>query len=279
VSFMCSMLHLSRSGYYQWRQAAGSDRPQRQAKLCQQIHQVYLEHQGRYGSPRITWELRQRGIPCCRNTIAKRMKEQQLRGICPKSYVPRTTNSNNAYPLADNLLQQDFAVAQPNRVWVADITYVPTVEGWLYLAAVKDLCTRKIVGWSMAESMHSELVCEALLQALRQENPGKGLIHHSDRGSQYACRDFRELLSRHGITSSMSRRGNCYDNATMESFWGTYKQEEVYLKNYKHLSQQQVKRETFKYIELYYNPRRKHSGIGYQSPQQYHLSLNHGQAA
>jgi transposase InsO family protein len=273
------MLQVSRAGYYAFLTSPPSERQQRQMMLKQRIHRVHMEHRGRYGAPRIVKELQEQGLACCRNTVAKLMQEEGICGISPRSFVPRTTDSNHEHPTAPNLLQRDFTARRPNQKWVADITYVPTAEGWLYLAAVKDLCTRKIVGWSMSQSMAADLVCDALRMAVRRECPGEDLIHHSDRGSQYAGSDFRELLQRAGIECSMSRRGDCYDNAAMESFWGTYKQEEVYLSDYKHMTRQQVRLATFIYIETYYNRRRRHSALGYQSPEQYHQSLTRRPAA
>jgi putative transposase len=276
---MCQMLNLSRSGYYQWRDAPSSERQQWRQELKAHIQQVYFEHAGRYGAPRITRELKDLGIGCNRKTVAKLMRQQQIRAITARRFVPQTTDSNHEFPAADNLLHQQFSAEKPNCRWVADITYVPTREGWLYLAAVKDLCTRKIVGWSMGEQMPAELVCDALREALAKQCPGPGLIHHSDRGVQYACRQFQEMLNRNRIICSMSRRGNCYDNAAMESFWGTYKQELVYPEKFEGKSKEEVKRATFQYIELYYNRKRRHSGLGYTSPEQYHQSLISGQAA
>lgn len=276
---MCQMLQVSRSGYYQFLQAGTSPRQQRQEELGVQIQAVYQEHAGRYGAPRITQQLKDQGVSVNRKTVARLMQQRQIRAVMARAFVPQTTDSKHPLPVAPNLLAQDFACAQPNTRWVADITYLPSAEGWLYLAAVKDLCTRKIVGWALAEHLRAELVCEALRDALRKEGPAPGLIHHSDRGVQYAGADFQELLGRHQITCSMSRAGNCYDNAAMESFWGTFKQEAVYPEHFEAKSKEEVRRATFKYIELYYNRNRKHSALGYTSPEQYHQSLNSGQAA
>lgn len=279
MNFMCDLLNVSRSGYYQWLESRTSPRQQWRQELKGQIHQVYLDHAGRYGAPRISKELNELGIHCNRKTVAKLMRQERIRAINAMRFVPQTTDSDHQFPPAENLLNQDFAADKPNTRWVADITYVPTREGWLYLAGVKDLCTRKIVGWSIGEVMPAELVCEALRDALRKECPGPGLIHHSDRGVQYACPQFQKMLGRNKITCSMSRRGNCYDNASMESFWGTYKQELVYPEKFHLKSKEEVKLATFKYIELYYNRRRRHSALGYKSPEQYHQSLTSGQTA
>ena len=279
MNFMCELLDVSRSGYYQWLSSQSSARQQWRQELKDQIRQIHREHAGRYGAPRITAELRDRGFACNRKTVAKLMKQQQIHALMARSFLPQTTDSNHAYVRAPNLLAQDFKATEPNRRWVADITYVPTNQGWLYLAAVKDLCTRKVVGWSMKEHLKAELVCEAILDAIRKQCPGPELIHHSDQGVQYACEVFQQLLDRHQITCSMSRAGNCYDNAAMESFWGTYKQELVYPQHFQKKSPEEVKRATFQYIEFYYNRVRRHSALGYTSPEAYHQSLNSGQAA
>lgn len=276
---MCETLQISRSGYYQWLLSEQSPRQQWRQELKAEIRQIHQEHAGRYGAPRITQELKDRGFCCNRKTVAKLMKQQQIRAVMARAFVPQTTDSKHDYERAPNLLQQDFAAETPNTRWVGDITYVRTCEGWLYLAAVKDLCTRKIVGWHMADHMRVELVLEAIRDAIGRECPGSELIYHTDQGSQYACPDSRQLLKRHGITCSMSRVGNCYDNASMESFWSSYKQELVYPEHFERKTKQEVKLETFKYIELYYNRRRKHSALGYKSPEQYHQSLNSTRAA
>ena len=276
---MCELLNVSRSGYYQFLHADSCARQQRREELKLQIRRIYQEHAGRYGAPRITAELLDRGTAVNRKTVARLMRGQQIRAVMARAFVPQTTDSKHSLPIAANLLQQDFTCTQPNTRWVADITYVPSAQGWLYLAAVKDLCTRKIVGWCMEKHLRAELVCDALRDAIRRECPGPDLIHHSDRGVQYACEQFRELLARHQITCSMSRAGNCYDNAAMESFWGTYKQELVYPEHFEKQTKEEVKLATFKYIELYYNRTRRHSALCYTSPEQYHQSLTCGQAA
>jgi len=276
---MCELLNVSRSGYYQFLHAGSSLRQQRREELKLQIRQIYREHAGRYGAPRITAELLDRGTAVNRKTVARLMRGQQIRAVMARAFVPQTTDSRHSLPIAANLLRQDFTCTQPNTRWVADITYVPSAQGWLYLAAVKDLCTRKIVGWCMQKHLRAELVCDALRDAIRKECPGPHLVHHSDRGVQYACEQFRELLARHHITCSMSRAGNCYDNAAMESFWGTYKQELVYPEHFEKQTKEEVKLATFKYIELYYNRTRRHSALGYTSPEQYHQSFTCGQAA
>lgn len=279
MTFMCQALEVSRSGYYQFLAGRQSARRQWRQELKSQIRQIHREHAGRYGAPRITQELKDRGFCCNRKTVARLMKEQQIRAVMHRAFVPKTTDSNHGFTRAPNLLAQDFSCHEPNTRWVADITYVPTNQGWLYLAGVKDLCTRKIVGWKMDVHLSAELVCDALLDAIRKECPGPQLIHHSDQGVQYACEAYRDLMDRHHMTCSMSRVGNCYDNAAMESFWATYKQELVYPEHFDSKTPEEVKLATFKYIELYYNRTRKHSALGYKSPEQYHQSLNSGRAA
>ena len=276
---MCELLNVSRSGFYQWLNHPPTTGQQWRREMKVEIRRIHQEHNGRYGAPRISEELNELGLHCNRKTVAKLMREQRIRAVMARGFIPQTTDSNHEYAPAENLLKQEFSATAPNTRWVADITYVPTREGWLYLAAVKDLCTRKIVGWSMADHMRAELVCEALRDAIRKACPGPELIHHSDQGVQYACEQFQQMLYRNGITCSMSRRGNCYDNASMESFWGTYKQELVYPEHFEKKTKEEVKRATFKYIELYYNRKRRHSALGYKSPEQYHQSLTSGQAA
>lgn len=276
---MCRMLEVSRSGYHQWVKHKPTASQQWRQELKVLIHNIHLEHAGRYGAPRITAELNAIGVQCNRKTVARIMKQQQIRAIMARGFVPRTTDSNHDLAIAPNVLGQDFSASAPNQKWVADITYVATSQGWLYLAAVKDLYSRKIVGWSMADHMRADLVCDALTMAIRQECPGPELIHHSDRGVQYACEQFRQTLQRHRITCSMSRKGNCYDNASMESFWATYKQELAYPAGFQHKTKEQVTLATFRYIELYYNRQRRHSALGYMSPQQYHQPSTCGWAA
>jgi len=238
-----------------------------------------FEASGRtYGSPRIHAELREDGEHVSRKRVARIMREEKIQGVSRRRGYTVTTRPGDEKPATD-LVERNFVASGPNELWVADITYLPSSQGWLYLAAVKDLCTRKIVGWALAEHLRAELVCEALRDALRKEGPAPGLIHHSDRGVQYACQDFQELLARHQLTCSMSRRGNCYDNAAMESFWGTFKQELVYPEHFEKKTKEEVRRATFKYIELYYNRNRKHSALGYTSPEQYHQAQTRGQAA
>jgi putative transposase len=274
---MCQVLQVSRSGYYDWRDRPASPTAGRRSALKAQILQSYAQNRGVYGSPRLALELKDQGLACCRNTVAKLMRQLELQAVTVRKFHVQTTDSRHGLPVAANLLQQDFSAAAPNQAWVADITYVPTAEGTLYLAAIKDLCTRKIVGWSMDGQMPAELVCEALQMAIGKEHPMAGLIHHSDRGSQYASGKFQALLATHGITCSMSAAGNCYDNASMESFWGTLKQELVYQTTFR--TKEEARAAIFEYIEIFYNRQRRHSSLGYVSPVEYERQVKTRQAA
>jgi transposase InsO family protein len=219
-------------------------------------------------------ELRAQGQQVCENTVAKLMRENEIRSVVKKRFKIRTTESNHAHPVAPNRLDRCFDQPLPNQAWAADITYVRTAQGWLYLAAVIDLCSRKIVGWAMADHLRAELCLNALDMALRQRrSAGEELMHHSDRGVQYACVDYQQLLGEHGITCSMSGTGDCYDNAVMESFFKTLKVECVYQQQ-QYATRQQAMTSIFRYIEGWYNRRRRHSSLGYLSPEAYEASLN-----
>jgi transposase InsO family protein len=272
VRMMCDALHVSRSGYYAWVDRPLSRRQQRQEQLVEQIRQVHEQSQGTYGSPRIHAELVEQKIDVCINTVARLMKQTDIRSIIHRRFVVRTTDSHHDLPVASNGLDRQFQASLPNQKWCCDITYVPTRQGFLYLAAVIDLCSRKIVGWSMADHLRTELCVNALQMALGLRRPGKGLLHHSDRGVQYASVDYRKMLSFHQIDVSMSRTGDCYDNAVMESFWGTLKTEWVYHRDY--ATREEARRSIFQYIECWYNRKRRHSAIGYKSPEQFEASLN-----
>jgi transposase InsO family protein len=276
VSLLCTVLEVSRSGYYAWRDRLPGPRQQRQEALMRQLQQSYERNDGVYGSPRLHLELKDQGLACCRNTVARLMQQMQLRAVTCRKFRVQTTDSGHGLPVAANLLQQDFQAQAPNQVWVADITYVFTDEGVLYLAGIKDLCTRKIVGWSMDRRMPAELVCDALKMALGREHPAAGLIHHSDRGSQYASRAFQDLLAEHGIRCSMSAAGNCYANAAMESFWGSLKQELVYQRRFR--TAEAARAAIFQYIEVFYNRQRRHSALGYISPEQFERQVTTTQA-
>ena len=268
----CEVLEVSRAGYYAWRDRPASARAKRRAELAKRIKAVHAENREVYGSPRVHRVLAAAGEKVCENTVAKVMNEQRIRAKSKKKFVPRTTDSRHEQPVADNVLDRQFRTPMPDRTWAVDITYVPTDEGWLYLAGVIDLCSRRIVGWSMAEHMRTELVSDALSMALARRSPGEGLLHHSDRGVQYASEDYQHLLQSHGIACSMSGKGDCWDNAVMESFWATLKTELVNHERYE--TREQARASIFEYIEVFYNRQRLHSALGYLSPEQFEAGLN-----
>jgi putative transposase len=267
VSVMCRTLRVMRSGFYSWRKRKPSARQVNQQKLLEKIRRIYQEHDGRYGSPRVCHALLIDGQMVCRNTVAKLMRQGKIRANTRRRFVPCTTDSAHNKPVADNLLDRDFAASAPNQKWLADITYVDTDEGWLFLAAVLDCFSRRIVGWAMSDAMPADLVSDALKMALLHRQPSGDLLHHSDRGSQYASDEFQGLLARQAITCSMSGRGNCYDNAMMESFWATLKVELIHQRHY--CTHEQARRSIFEYIEVYYNRKRLHSSLGYLSPESF----------
>jgi transposase InsO family protein len=269
---MCSVLKVSRSGYYAWRGRTPSPTARRQGELVEQIGQVHAASRRIYGAPRVYRELLACEVRCSKNTVAKLMRKAGLRSKMHKRFVVRTTDSRHGHPIAPNTLNRQFTQAKPNQTWAADITYIPTAEGWLYLAAVIDLCSRKIVGWTTSDSLAAELTCEALRGALIQRELPGGLLHHSDRGVQYACDDYQQVLARGGLTASMSRKGNCYDNAVMESFFGTLKTELVHHESYP--TREAARQSLFEYIEVFYNRRRRHSALGYVSPDEYEQALS-----
>ena len=260
MAALCRMLRVSRSGYYAWRQAPESPRAAENRRLDADIQRLFAEHRGRYGAPRITLDLQAEGWRVSRRRVANRMRAMGLRARAARRFKA-TTQSTHRLPVAPNRLQQDFTAAGPNQKWVADITYLWTSEGWLYLAVVLDLYSRAVVGWSMAERITKDLVMAALTMALfRRRRPPPGLILHSDRGSQYAALDYQALLEQHGLMCSMRRKGDCYDNAAMESL----KVEQIQGTGYP--TREAAKADVFEYIETYYNPKRRHSTLDYQSP-------------
>jgi len=216
--------------------------------------------------------LKSQGESVCENTVARVMKQREIKARTSKRFVPRTTDSRHGNPVADNLLDRQFTAGLPNRKWAVDMTYVRTGEGWLYLAGVIDLCSRKIVGWSMADHMRTGLASDALNMAIARRRPGEGLLHHSDRGVQYACDDYMHLLQSHKMHSSMSGKGDCWDNAAVESFWATLKTELVNQEVY--ATREQARQSIFEYIEVFYNRKRLHSSLGYVSPETFEASLN-----
>ena len=264
VEKMCQTLNVSRSGYYRWQKAPVSDRVQANGKLLKKIEETYKQFQGVYGSPRITEELRENGIECSENRVARLMRENKIAAKTKRKFKV-TTNSRHNLPVAPNLVNQEFTAAAPNQLWLSDITYIWTREGWLYLAAILDVFSRQIVGWSMSKRMTQELVLNALKQALWRRSITSGLIFHSDRGSQYAAHEVGKLLEKHGIKQSMSKKGDCYDNAMMESFFSSLKRELIYpfpvFEN-----RNEAKSSVFYYVEIFYNKIRRHSGIGNIAP-------------
>ena len=268
---MCDALEVSESGYHAWaaRPAAAADR--RRDGLVAAIRQVHAEVKGRYGSPRMTAELNARGHPCTENTVAKLMRAHGIRARAAMRFV-RTTDSRHGLPVADNLLGRQFDSRGPNTAWGADITYIPTADGWLYLAVVEDLFSRMIVGWSMDETMTSRLVVDALDMALRRRAPGAGLLAHSDRGSQYASEHYRQLLVGHGIACSMSGVAQCWDNAPVESFFASLKKELVHHEKY--TTREEAKASIFEYVEAFYNRARRHSSLGFLSPVEFERTHN-----
>jgi transposase InsO family protein len=271
VRLMCAVLEVSPAGYYAWRERPVSARATSNSTLLAEIRQVHHDSGQRYGSPRVHAALQTQGHGASRGRIERLMRRYGIRAIMARPRRVRTTDSRHDLPIAPNLIARDFTAAAPNRVWLADITYIPTAEGWLYLAAVMDLFSRKIVGWAMRDHMQVELTSSALTMAVRQQRPGAGLIHHSDRGVQYASREYRGALAAAGVTASMSRKADCYDNAPMESFFHTLKTELVHHRDYK--TRTEAQRDIFAFIEGFYNRTRLHSAIGYIAPTEMELKV------
>lgn len=279
VAVMCQVLDVSRSGFYAWLEREPSPTQRRREKIAQAAAAAHRQSHGVYGYRKVHDDLQERKIHCCRETVRKVMNENGLRSRTKRKFVV-TTDSAHGQPVAQNLLDRDFQATGPNQKWTADITYIDTGAGWLYLAVVMDLFSRRIVGWSMSASLGAQLVIDAMQMALAQRRPSAGLMHHSDRGSQYASCDFRQLLDDHEIVCSMSRRGNCYDNAPTESFFGKLKAEWVHGQHYH--THAEAKQHIFQYIELFYNRQRKHAALGYVSPvvfEELHQSQTSKQAA
>lgn len=266
VRRMCSVLGVSSSGYYAWRTRPVSSRARANQKLLVEIRAIHSRSRRIYGSPRVHAELRDCNFLVGKNRVARLMRAENLRGQ-RKRKQPHTTNSQHGHPVAPNHLNRDFHATRPNEKWLADITYIPTAEGWLYLAVVLDLFSRKIVGWAFAATLESCLVEQAFQMAVRDRTALTGLLHHSDRGSQYAGDAYQRLLSDQQIQVSMSRTGNCYDNAPMESFFSTLKCEHVHFQKYQ--TRQEAQTDIFAYIVGFYNRQRRHSSLGYISPDEF----------
>jgi putative transposase len=277
VKLMCQVLQVARSGYYAWCRRVPSATAERQTKLMEQIRQAHERSREVYGSPRVYRDLLAEDVRCSKNTVAKLMRGAGLRSKRRQRFRVHTTDSRHPHPIAPNRLNRAFCQLQPDRAWAADITYLRTAEGWLYLAVVIDLCSRKIVGWATSDSLAAELCLRALAMAVRERRPQNAVLHHSDRGVQYACDAYQKLLTRHGLQPSMSRRGNCYDNAVTESFFGTLKTELVHHESY--ATREAARQSLFEYIEVFYNRRRRHSALGYVSPLEYEQNLAGGAQA
>lgn len=275
VRSMCRVLEVSRPGYYAWRvrRACGpGKRARADQDLTASIRTVHQESRNRYGSPRVYRELKSRGLQVSEKRVARVMRVNGIRAKSARKCRVTTTDSSHAHPIAGNVLDRKFRVTDilaPNRIWASDITYIPTAEGWLYLAVILDLFSRRVVGWSMQHTMERSLTLEALTMALAQRAPGPGVLHHSDRGSQYACGDYRELLRQHGMTCSMSRKGDCWDNAVAESFFATLKKELVHDAAWH--TREEARAALFEYLEVWYNRTRRHSAIAYLSPADYEM--------
>jgi putative transposase len=266
VTTLCGVIGVSVSGFYAWMQAipAVQRRAETEADLRGHIGRIFAARRQVYGSPRIDAELRREGRRHARRRLERLMREMGLSARQGRRPVLRTTNSCHNHPIAPNRLERNFTADRPEQVWLADISYIPTDEGWLYLAAIKDMATREIVGWSMADHLRSELCIDALVMALQRHPLSPGLIHHSDRGVQYASEPYRAVLERHGIVQSMSRRGNCLDNAPMESVFAALKVEHVHQCRFR--TREEARAAVFDYVEVFYNRQRLHSALGYRTP-------------
>lgn len=268
VRLMCRVLEVSRGGFYLWLKRPASRRSVENCRLLLEIRAIHKASRETYGSPRVHAQLQSPSKSCGRNRVARLMRENGIRAKRKRKFRATTDSKHNS-PVQENILGRRFDVETPNKAWVGDITYIPTQEGWLYLAALMDLHSRRIVGWCMDNRISRHLVARALEMACFQRSPEPGLLHHSDRGSQYASHDYQKLLKDHGIVCSMSRKGNCWDNAAMESFFSTLKMELVYHRNYE--SRAQAQADIFDYIEVFYNRQRLHSALGYRSPAAFEL--------
>jgi putative transposase len=264
VKRMSKVLGVSRSGYYAWRARRPSARQQDNEHLLERIWDAHRGSRPLYGSPRITAEINEQGIRCGKNRVARLMRANGIQAEVRKKFRKKTTDSRHDYALAANLLVER---KQTEGVWAADITFIPTFEGWLYVSVVMNVRSRKIIGLSMSHKLSQELTAAALKDAVRRQKPPEGLIHHSDRGRQYASYIYQDLLKRYGMRASMSRSANCYDNAYMESFFGTLKRERVHERRYR--TRQEARLSIFEYVEVFYNRIRRHSALGYRSPEQY----------
>jgi transposase InsO family protein len=273
VAALCRVLGVSVSGFYAWRQAIPivQRRAEAETELREHIGRIFMARRRVYGSPRVHAELRREGRRHSRRRVARLMHAMGLSARHGRRPAPRTTDSRHDHPIAPNRLERNFAADRSDQVWLADISYIPSDEGWLYLAAIKDMATREIVGWSMADHLRTGLCTDALVMALQRHPPAPGLIHHSDRGVQYAAEPYRVVLARHGIVQSMSRRGNCLDNAPMESVFASLKVEHIHQCRFR--TREEAKAAVFDYIEIFYNRQRLHSAVGYRTPAEARASM------
>jgi putative transposase len=263
---LCEALGVSRAGYYEWQSKGVTERDETDEGIVTHIRAIHAEHKQRYGSPRMTIELKDKGLKVNRKKVERLMRERGIPAIFPKKFR-QTTDSAHKHPVAPNLLEQNFKAASRNQVWVGDITYIWTMEGWAYLAVLIDLYSRRVVGWAVGKTLSRTLAIKALKMAIRTRRPARGLIHHTDRGSQYASTDYRKILHDCGIVASMSGKGNCYDNAVAESFFATIKKELVHRVVF--ASRSHAYRELFCFVDSYYNIKRRHSANGNLSPVQF----------
>jgi transposase InsO family protein len=272
VTLTCRLLDVSRQGYYDWIDRPASALALRQEAVVAAIRLAHVESHCRYGSPNIHRDLLAQGIDCCVNTVAKRMREHGIQSIVHRKFRVATTDSDHPHPVFENRLDRDFTATGMNQKWAADITYIHTDEGFLYLAGVVDLFSRKIVGWSLKETLHSDLCVEALEMALAHRRPTQPLLHHSDRGCQYAAQQYQDKLTEFTLECSMSRVGNCWDNAVVESLWASLKNELVFHRHFH--TKQQAKDAIFEWIVVWYNRKRRHSSLGYLSPEAFEAQRN-----
>lgn len=272
IAMMCELLEVSRQGYYEWIERPPCASAIRREQIVSAIRQAHVESHCRYGSPNIHQDLVEQGISCCVNTVARLMKDNGIASIVKRKFRVSTTDSDHDQPVFENVLDRDFVANGINQKWACDITYIHTDEGFLYLAGVVDLFSRKIVGWSMKDTLHSDLCVEALEMALAQRMPGEGLLHHSDQGSQYCSEQYQTQLKNFKITCSMSRVGNCWDNAVVESLWASLKRELIYQRKFK--TKQEAQQAIFEWIVIWYNRKRRHSSLGYLSPEAFEAMQN-----
>lgn len=273
IALMCRALRVSRSGFYDWAKRDPSERTREAQRLRLEIRSIHRKSRCTYGSPRVYRALRKQGIGCSRKRVERLMREDGIRAKKKRRFRV-TTDSNHSRPVAPNLLKRRFSVEEVegvNQVWISDITYLPTREGWLYLAVVLDLASRRVVGWAMKDSLEATLATDAFQMALWSRRPARGLLHHSDRGVQYACEAYQAILAQHGITGSMSRKGDCYDNAVAESFFASLEWELIQDSDWH--THEEARRAVFDYVEVWYNRQRLHSSLGYRSPVEYEQQL------